>query len=374
MNKTYGILKTMNSNNLYCDENTNIINPINLNFYDLNLEEKFVTQFNNDNIFISRVGIFLTFCLFSIYAIGDIYIFPVAYMDAWAIRIVEDIVLIVFFIYSFNPKYKLHLQRNNIISLIYTGLSIMALFTLQVESEYFYIFISAYTLLITGAFLIMGLLFFNALKIVLSFHILIALIMYMQFNHESIFLYAILFLSISLLVIIASYFWELSRRKLYVSSLCADELLFELKNTYKELEEQANVDYLTKLYNRRYFHIASKELIKIAKREKKSISAIMIDIDKFKSINDRYGHQVGDDVIIFLSSLLTSNTRDSDIVARYGGEEFVVLLPNTSKDGASIIAEQLRLTTEESQIQISERITLNFTISLGISYLDIDNE
>ena len=141
----------------------------------------------------------------------------------------------------------------------------------------------------------------------------------------------------------------------------------------EELEHLASVDPMTKLYNRRYFYDVAKHIIDVAKREKTDISLAMIDIDFFKKINDQYGHQVGDKVIIKLSNLLLEKTRQSDIVCRFGGEEFLLLLPNTNKDGAFNLAEQIRQNVFDMQINLEGK-KFGFTVSIGISQVDLNKD
>jgi len=140
----------------------------------------------------------------------------------------------------------------------------------------------------------------------------------------------------------------------------------KLEELQNKLQEQANRDPMTNLYNRRYFHEVTANILEIAKREKKPFSLIMVDIDNFKNINDKYGHAVGDEVIKQLSLLLSKNVRSSDIVSRFGGEEFVILLPNTDLRGAQKIAAKIRESVENLQLHIDNK-TIHFTISLGVS-------
>ena len=148
----------------------------------------------------------------------------------------------------------------------------------------------------------------------------------------------------------------------------------QLQELQRELKLLAAHDYLTKLYNRRYFAVASEHILSLSKREKKHLSVIMLDIDKFKNINDVYGHKIGDDVIIFLSDMLLEKQRKSDVVCRYGGEEFVILLAHTKIEDAKKIAEKLRRIIESSSIDVPLKDTLKFTISLGVSSVDVKNE
>ena len=148
----------------------------------------------------------------------------------------------------------------------------------------------------------------------------------------------------------------------------------QLQELQAELKLLASTDPMTKLYNRRYFTKMSKHSLDLSKREKKELSLIMIDIDKFKNVNDTYGHKVGDDVIITLSNKLLVDQRKSDIICRYGGEEFVILLPNTSLTGATIVAKKIRKDIELLTITLSSNQNLNFTVSLGVSKVDTKNE
>ena len=141
----------------------------------------------------------------------------------------------------------------------------------------------------------------------------------------------------------------------------------------KELERLASTDPMTKLCNRRYFSELATTVVKLAKRSGLAYSVIMIDIDKFKSINDTYGHAVGDEVIIALAKMLKYNSRESDIVSRWGGEEFIALLPQTDRDGALKIAEKLRKSVEDLQVDKENGKQVHFTISLGVATADMNN-
>jgi diguanylate cyclase (GGDEF)-like protein len=150
-------------------------------------------------------------------------------------------------------------------------------------------------------------------------------------------------------------------------------LIRELKASYEKLQELAQTDPLTKLYNRRYFQDISKNILNLSKREQEPLSIVMVDIDKFKRINDTYGHQIGDEVIVSLANILQNSKRESDIVCRYGGEEFVILLPNTAVDGALDFAEKLREKVESNRLILKD-LEVNFTVSLGVSAVRLDRE
>ncbi len=148
----------------------------------------------------------------------------------------------------------------------------------------------------------------------------------------------------------------------------------QLQELQQELKLLASTDPMTKLYNRRYFTKMSEHTLDLSKREKQDLTIIILDIDKFKNVNDTYGHKVGDDVIIALSNKLIEQQRKSDIVCRYGGEEFIILLPNTSLDGAVMVAQNIRKDIEALVINLENNSELKFTVSIGVSEVNIQNE
>ncbi len=129
-----------------------------------------------------------------------------------------------------------------------------------------------------------------------------------------------------------------------------------------KLEKLAVTDPLTGVYNRRYFMTECEKEIKEALRYHYPVSAIMLDIDDFKIINDQYGHKSGDEALCRLTEICLNQLREIDILARYGGEEFVIMLPHTECREAVEIAERLR------EAVAGDNAT-NFTISLGVSCL-----
>ena len=134
-----------------------------------------------------------------------------------------------------------------------------------------------------------------------------------------------------------------------------------------ELELQALTDPMTKLFNRRYLGEVTQQLLELARRNGSELSVVLLDIDKFKNVNDTHGHQVGDEVIIRLADALKEHTRKSDVACRFGGEEFVVLLPETPLKGALVMADTLRKEVEKLAVELSSGEVLKFTISIGVS-------
>ena len=126
----------------------------------------------------------------------------------------------------------------------------------------------------------------------------------------------------------------------------------------------STVDKLTKLYTRKYFETALQSEIAYAEREGTEFSIIMIDIDKFKTVNDRFGHQKGDEILQGVSSIIINSLRKGDIAARYGGEEIIILLPNTGEEEGINVAEKLRKKTENARLL---GLHNTMTISSGVS-------
>jgi diguanylate cyclase (GGDEF)-like protein len=147
-------------------------------------------------------------------------------------------------------------------------------------------------------------------------------------------------------------------------------LIDDLELSQKRLKHLAETDPMTGLWNRRYFTSTSATLWTLAKRERSDLSAIMIDIDRFKKVNDTYGHKAGDDVIVSLAHILKKSVRESDLACRFGGEEFLLLLPGTPLEGARIIGEKIRRNVETLGIELDGGDTVHFTVSLGISQAD----
>ena len=127
-------------------------------------------------------------------------------------------------------------------------------------------------------------------------------------------------------------------------------------------------DGLTNAYNRRYFDERLKHETDRCIRNKTDLVCLFIDVDFFKQVNDRYGHQVGDAVLVRLVTLMREQVRSSDIVARYGGEEFAIILPDTGIQLAYEVAERIRRQVEDQELIINDN-TLNITVSIGLASL-----
>lgn len=137
-------------------------------------------------------------------------------------------------------------------------------------------------------------------------------------------------------------------------------------NVYAEILKHATLDALTGFYNRRQLEERIKQEASSAKRQHRSLCAIMTDIDYFKKVNDTYGHAAGDLVLKTVSREIKNQLRDYDVAGRYGGEEFVILLPFTKLEEAKMVAERLRKSIETKKFDIGNK-KINITISLGVA-------
>lgn len=169
-----------------------------------------------------------------------------------------------------------------------------------------------------------------------------------------------------------------------VRPICANEMLARvntqirrkkytdyLRNCLETKVELAVTDALTGLHNRHYLESHLKTLFDEAKDKKKSLSVLMTDIDYFKSVNDTYGHDVGDVVLKEFSRRIRTNIRGMDLACRIGGEEFVIIMPDTNLTECYNVAERLRKSIEMEQFHIPQLTNpLDITTSIGITALD----
>jgi diguanylate cyclase (GGDEF)-like protein len=144
-------------------------------------------------------------------------------------------------------------------------------------------------------------------------------------------------------------------------------LNLDLLELFAKERENANRDFLTKAYNRRYFFESGTPIISKSKRSQTNLAVVMIDIDKFKNINDTFGHQIGDIALKETISILNSSLRASDLIARIGGEEFCILLENISFNNLEKLLEKIRLLFEQNELKTLD-YAVKFTISIGACY------
>ena len=141
----------------------------------------------------------------------------------------------------------------------------------------------------------------------------------------------------------------------------------ELLTLFENIEDMANKDYLTGLYNRRYLFETGNNIFLKSKREKASLAVAMIDIDKFKDINDVHGHDIGDLAIKEMKKILEQNLRTYDLSARFGGEEFCIILENITLEDTQKLFEKIRQAFEDNVLNVDEK-SIKYTVSIGIAF------
>lgn len=168
---------------------------------------------------------------------------------------------------------------------------------------------------------------------------------------------------------ITSQSMRINQLKEYIDELFV--LNEKLKEKEREIENLIYYDSLTGVRNRSFFYSFSEKLLSCAKRNDKILGLMFIDIDKFKLINDTYGHAVGDRVLIETANILTKCLRESDIVSRIGGDEFLILLSELDDYyNYEIISERISLAN--SKVRIKEDLEIDISLSIGVSFYPKD--
>ena len=161
-----------------------------------------------------------------------------------------------------------------------------------------------------------------------------------------------------------------------------EELICRVNNTIEAMENInkianfANRDFLTGVYNRRFFYSDVEEYVQVAEETNEPYAFAMIDVDYFKNINDKYGHDGGDRVLKSIAKILNDNTKGSDIVARFGGEEFCVVLKKINKEEAVKFFVNLRAKVAENKVTIKKekvKVTISIGVSFGNGHCEIDD-
>jgi len=153
----------------------------------------------------------------------------------------------------------------------------------------------------------------------------------------------------------------------------AAKAVIESRTLTDKLRDSSLRDGATRLYNRRFMEEFIDKTVDQSLTTSDIYSILMIDIDYFKMVNDTYGHDSGDMVIKALAEILQSSVRKSDLPIRYGGEEFLVFLHNTTKEGAVIVADKIRIQFAAQKFQFGSE-TVQKTLSIGISHFPSDGD
>ncbi len=154
----------------------------------------------------------------------------------------------------------------------------------------------------------------------------------------------------------------LSQRKL-VQALEWQQI--RAQSRHVQLEDQAMRDHLTGLPNRRYFYLRLQEELELAREYRRHLAVLVLDVDGFKAINDGYGHHAGDVVLRNVGKLLTAGVRTSDVPGRIGGDEFGVIMPDTNKDGAVLVAKRLQESMDGALVFDEDGLQAYLRVSIG---------
>lgn len=161
-----------------------------------------------------------------------------------------------------------------------------------------------------------------------------------------------------------------SDRELLVSVATSLALALTNADAHRNLEQMAMKDGLTDLFNRRAFDQLLSQEVKAAERYRSPLCLLLGDVDHFKSVNDQFGHPVGDALLKEVATLLSESLREVDIVARYGGEEFAIILPRTDVASATVLANRIRERIESHPF-VGEQSMIRLTLSLGVAGLSM---
>lgn len=180
-----------------------------------------------------------------------------------------------------------------------------------------------------------------------------------------------------------AYIWQLPTEEMATHRLILSQLTVGLRKAqkYRDLLQKNHIlsaialaDSLTDLNNRRAFDWELPRQITRARTHNIPMSLIILDVDYFKKVNDKYGHLVGDRLLQLLCTRIRHNLRSQDIAFRYGGEEFVVLLAHTTAEEALKVAQRLNQIIDEQTFSINSKLTIDVTISLGVASLQKDDD
>lgn len=160
---------------------------------------------------------------------------------------------------------------------------------------------------------------------------------------------------------------------LVITGITSMLVVIIIRNYNQQLEQLATHDQLTGLLNRRTFNILLKQSLASAKRYRTPLSLLFIDVDDFKSINDQYGHSVGDEVLQKMATAMAFEMRQDDAIARWGGEEFIVMFPNTNHDQAKVAAKRIKAAAESIKVEGIRRQVV-CTVSIGLTAYDGSSE
>lgn len=314
-----------------------------LKFSEPELEREFIEEYDRRSLFVIRVGLLVGLFLYSIFGLLDAFIIPDAKDIAWVIRfLIIDPLLVIVFALTFVQKAKKHLQPLLMIMVSLGGFGIIAMIA-SAASPGDHLYYAGLILVLIFGYVFIRMRFFYAsiagIAVLIAYEIVAIWVKRQPFYivvNNNFFL-----VSTNLLCMIASYTMERSFRLSFLQEkqIKSDkEKLEELNEKFKQL---SITDYLTGLYNRRFLDLMLWRFLLLYKRYRTPTSLLLIDLDRFKELNDSFGHDYGDNVLIRVSKIIKDTIRESDMAFRYGGDEFCVILPNTDLSSAVVVGNNL---------------------------------
>lgn len=300
-----------------------------LAFEDPTLERQFLGLYRSQMLGIGRLALITGFALYAVFGLLDAVIVPEVKEITWFIRyaIVCPYLAVVFGL-SFRPSMQRYFQRLVASAVVLAGLGIIVMITIT-DPPGSYLYNAGLLLVMMYGYTFVRLRFVHAMVACWTVTLLYGVTLFAVHPIPFAILLsnAFFLLSANVIGMIVCYQLERHSRQEFVLN--------------QRLEQLAIHDALTGLFNRRYLDLQLRELFTAFRRYQTPFTAVLVDLDDFKSVNDEFGHSTGDKVLHQVAQVLHSKVRGPDIVCRYGGDEFVVLMPKTQAAGAQRLIRRL---------------------------------
>lgn len=356
------------------------INLITLSFQEPELERSFRENYNRRFHYQSLLAMGLALGLYCLFGVLDWLLYPELVVELWGIRYVYSLLPLLLIMLGLAGKmYWRYNQQLMALSLVVANVAIVAM-TVVIPAEMNDVYVGGLMLVALYGYTVARMRFVWATAAnwlgLLAYNL--ANIWWGDASHWDLIAGNFFCVSTNFMGMVACYSMEYDSRRGYLLQQELKEERSRLNLVNRRLEKQALTDDLTKLANRRSFFEHFYEEWRRAKRHGQCLALIMIDVDYFKRVNDRYGHQAGDECLKQITEVLGSHARRAgEIAARLGGEEFVLLLPDSTAETACEVAEAMRSDIAALDFVISRPVAgsgLRLTISCGTASVIPDDE
>lgn len=356
--------------------NTNPFKMLALAFSDRALEGAFQQDYFEKTLLQVRLTLVFAAVLYSLFGILDYFVIPETKNYTWFIRfaVVSPLLLIIYFL-TYAPFYRIWMRSCLFVAGIVSGAGIVWMIVLH-PSPGNQLYYSGVLLCVLFYFVFIPDFFLASLLSWLLFILYIAMVVFFSnISPPALMNNASAFFAFNVAGMFASHSFErymrsdfMQRRIIHERTEELKKALQEVEMAHKKAEELSQTDPLTGLFNRRYFFSTLEKELARNLRNRHCIALIMLDIDHFKSINDTYGHRMGDMVLQEIAGKIGDTVRTTDTPCRYGGEEFAILLPETDYEAAVLIGLRLQQGIEAMKILFCEK-TISITASIGVAAL-----